>query len=139
MDHYAVIDTNVIVSALLSSHDDSAVVIVFNMLINGDIIPIYSDDILTEYSNVLFREKFSFNPDMVSYIIALIIERGIKVEPQPSYIDLPDKKDIVFYEALLATQDKNSVLITGNIKHFPNEPNILLAADYLKGIITNGY
>ena len=40
--YYAVIDTNVIVSALLSPHLDSAVVIVFQKIITGSIIPLYS-------------------------------------------------------------------------------------------------
>ncbi len=46
MKCYAVIDTNVLVSALLSSHEDAATVQVVNRLFNGDVIPIYSAEIL---------------------------------------------------------------------------------------------
>ena len=42
----AVIDTNVIVSALLSKHDDSATVQVFNAVPDGTVTPLYHKDIL---------------------------------------------------------------------------------------------
>ena len=53
---YAVIDTNVLVSALLTSHADSATVMVMNAVINGDIIPMYNKEILKEYEEVLSRK-----------------------------------------------------------------------------------
>lgn len=46
---YAVIDTNVLVSALLASHADSATVMVMNAIISGEIIPMYNEEILNEY------------------------------------------------------------------------------------------
>ncbi len=46
---YAVIDTNVLVSALLSSHDDAAAVLVVGKLFSGEVIPLFSDEILEEY------------------------------------------------------------------------------------------
>lgn len=45
MIFYAVIDTNVLVSALLSSKDDTATVQVMGKVISGEIIPVYSNDI----------------------------------------------------------------------------------------------
>ena len=56
----AVIDTNVVVAALLSKFEDSATVRVMTEVLTGNIIPIYSNAILTEYQNVLSREKFDF-------------------------------------------------------------------------------
>lgn len=46
---YAVIDTNVLVSALLSSHEDAATVQVLVRLISGEIIPVYNREIAKEY------------------------------------------------------------------------------------------
>ena len=43
---YAVIDTNVLVSALLSSKDDAATVQIVGKLIAGEIIPLYSNEII---------------------------------------------------------------------------------------------
>ena len=46
MKCYAVIDTNVLVSALLSSHDDAATVQVIGRLFSGEVVPLFSEDIL---------------------------------------------------------------------------------------------
>lgn len=53
MKIYAVIDTNVIISALLSRHQDSATVKILDYLYDRTIVPIYNDEILNEYSVVL--------------------------------------------------------------------------------------
>lgn len=57
---YAVIDTNVLISALLSKRADSATVRVLEAMFDGRIIPLYHEDILTEYDEVLHRKKVSF-------------------------------------------------------------------------------
>ena len=54
----AVIDTNVLVSALLSSNEEAATVQVAERLLSGEILPLYSDSILSEYSEVLHRKKW---------------------------------------------------------------------------------
>lgn len=58
---YAVIDTNVIVSALLSRHADAATVQLVGRMIAGEIIPVYSGKIMCEYQEVLGRKKFKFD------------------------------------------------------------------------------
>ena len=50
MTYYAVIDTNVLVSALLSSHENAATVQVVSMLSSSDVI-------LAEHNEVLHRKK----------------------------------------------------------------------------------
>ena len=58
---YAVIDTNVIVSALLTRNRDAATARVLGMVISQmRITPLYNGEIITEYNNVLKREKFGF-------------------------------------------------------------------------------
>ena len=57
---YAVIDTNVLVSALLSTRDDAATVQIISKLFEGTIVPIYSIEITKEYRQVLGRSKFGF-------------------------------------------------------------------------------
>lgn len=66
---YAVIDTNVLVSALLSSKDDAATVQVLAKVISGEIIPIYSNVITKEYREVLSRKKFGFSGEMMTLIL----------------------------------------------------------------------
>lgn len=58
---YAVIDTNVLVSALLSNHADAATVQVIGRMIAGEIIPIYSEQIMREYQEVLCRKNFGLS------------------------------------------------------------------------------
>ncbi len=53
---YAVIDTNVLVSALLSSRNDTATVVVIEKVFLGEVIPLYSSEILNEYRDVLMRK-----------------------------------------------------------------------------------
>ena len=48
MQYLIVIDTNVIVSALLSKHADASTVQVFQALLTDRITPVYNDEILTE-------------------------------------------------------------------------------------------
>lgn len=128
---YAVIDTNVLVSALLSSHFDAATVQVVNRMIGGEIIPVYSREILHEYYEVLGRKKFKFDPDMINYILSAIEKYGILVEPSPVNTILPDMKDLPFYEVVMEKRDDDTYLVTGNLKHFPVEPFIVTARQLL--------
>lgn len=52
MSCYAIIDTNVLVSALLSSSVDAATVQVVTRMVAGEIIPVYSSTIMSEYRDV---------------------------------------------------------------------------------------
>lgn len=55
---YAVIDTNVIVSALFSISGQSNPAVIIRKVIDGTITPIYNEEILSEYKEVLGRDKF---------------------------------------------------------------------------------
>ena len=131
MTYYAVIDTNVLVSALLSSHENAATVQVVSRLFSGDVIPVFSDDILAEYNEVLRRKKFHFSEDVVRTLLDTITSIGENITPSPSGEVLPDMKDLPFYEVVLEKEADNAYLITGNIKHFPDKPNILTAREFL--------
>ena len=130
MKIYAVIDTNVIVSALLSHYDDAATVQTIKRVISGDIVPIYNDDIINEYLTVLHRSKFNFSESLITETIKVFIDFGISTERLESSIVLPDPKDLVFYEVALSVDD--SFLVTGNIKHFPKKPFIVTPAELLR-------
>ena len=66
---YAVIDTNVLVSALISHNDDAATVQVLSMVFNGEIIPVYSNYITKEYRMVLSRKRFGFSSELIDTLI----------------------------------------------------------------------
>ena len=63
---YAVIDTNVLVSAILAVHPNSATVIIREKIMDGTIVPLYNGEIVDEYQDVLSRPKFHFPIDLVT-------------------------------------------------------------------------
>lgn len=65
----AVIDTNIIVSALLSSNDEAATVKVLELLLNGHILPVVTDSILQEYEEVLRRKNSVFLKKMSPFFL----------------------------------------------------------------------
>ena len=103
MKLYAVIDTNVIVSALLAKHPDSAPVQVIERVLDRVIVPMFNDAILAEYKEVLNRPKFPFSEDSVNAMLGAITEAGVATERVESAELFPDPKDVVFYEVALST------------------------------------
>lgn len=73
MVYYAVIDTNVLVSALLTRHEDASPLQVVKRLFRGDIIPLYDEEIVGEYAEVLRRPKFHFSETLVATMLQTII------------------------------------------------------------------
>ena len=128
---YAVIDTNVLVSALLAKKSDSATVQVIERMIKGEIIPVYSNEIMNEYHEVLCRKKFKFSPELVTFFLSAIEKFGILAEPSETGITLPDMKDLPFYEVVMEKRDDNAYLVTGNLKHFPEREFIVTARQLL--------
>ena len=123
---FVIIDTNVMVSALLSSKNDSATVQVMERVFRQEVTPIYSREIFSEYTNVLNRPKFRFSKELVEYMLSAIEQFGISREPEEnSMIVLPDVKDVPFYKLVLENAD--TYLVTGNTKHFPQESRIITA------------
>ena len=118
MKYYAVIDTNVLVSALLKQ--TSVPGKIGEHILMGDIIPLLNEGILREYNEVLRRPKFRFPQQAVEILIQGIIKRSIFVDTGKNEYILPDPKDAVFYEVVMEhRKEQDSYLVTGNIKHFP--------------------
>lgn len=127
----AVIDTNVIVSALISKNIDSSPGKVFRAIVQERIVPLYNDEILAEYRCVLSRPKFHLAPALIETVLKAIIVDGLNLDRVPATgIDFPDPKDIVFYE--IAISKENAYLVTGNIKHFPVRSFIVTPAEMVE-------
>lgn len=131
MNYLVVIDTNVLISALLSKHSDVATVQVLNAVFDGTIIPVFNDEILAEYDNVLHRPKFKFPDPSIQLLLETIQTYGIFTKQLITNEILPDPKDLVFYEVVMAKQDENAYLVTGNSKHFPKKPFIVTPNELL--------
>ena len=127
---YAVIDTNVLVSALLSRHSDAATIQVVKAVLEKRILPLYNDEIIAEYEEVLSRKKFSFPYNDVRSILDMIMEVGRSAERTPVTENFPDPKDVVFYEIAMSKED--AYLVTGNTKHFPKTPVVVTPAEMVE-------
>jgi putative PIN family toxin of toxin-antitoxin system len=125
MKFYAVIDTNVIVSALLKWNSVPGVVL--QAVFNGFVVPVYNDEILNEYRNVLNRPKFGFSSELISETISQIESLGVMENALETVAEtMPDPKDIVFYSiALSHGKTAETHLVTGNVKHFPANPIVV--------------
>lgn len=132
MKFYAVIDTNVIVSAMLKKN--SVPWIIVNKLFDGTIIPLANNEIIEEYEDVLSRKKFSFNKKDVSNFIKEFRKKAILLDRTKIDEQFVDLDDIVFYEIVITARKKsrNSYLITGNKKHFPIKPYIVTPNEMLE-------
>jgi putative PIN family toxin of toxin-antitoxin system len=126
---HAVIDTNVLVSAFITKNQDSPTAKVWSALLNYDIIPMYSDEILEEYKEVLHRKKFYIPEQLIKDAIDHIMVNGVRGERVLSDDFFPDPKDVVFYEVALSKED--AYLVTGNTKHFPKKPIVVTPAEML--------
>jgi len=81
---------------------------------------------------VLAREKFSkynFDQDKINEMLADIKEIGILINPTLSNVSMTDEKDRIFYDT---AKEGTALLITGNKKHFPDEPFILTPSEYIE-------
>lgn len=119
MTYYAVIDTNVFISALLSKNSDAATVKVLRAIFDGRIVPLYHDEILAEYDEVLHREKFHFKESSIQMVLTAVKEFGMEVFPQPTGEIFVDMDDLIFYEVAMEKRDDDAYLVTGNQKHYP--------------------
>ena len=139
MKYYTVIDTNVLVSALLSNNKEAATVQLVKRLIQGELTPVYSKKIIQEYWEVLQRRKFAFTQEVIRRTIETIMKHGVSVDPTPTGEQLPDMKDLPFYEVVMEKRVDDAYLVTGNLKHFPKRTYIVTARQMLDILDSNKF
>jgi putative PIN family toxin of toxin-antitoxin system len=122
-----VLDTNVLVSALLTRNGKSAAIV--SMLSDRLIIARYNYQILAEYINVLHRPKLDIPQLDADAVIEQIKWFGIPVVALPCDKAMIDESDRPFYET---AKTANAYLVTGNAKHFPDEPFIVSPSKFLE-------
>ena len=123
-----VVDTNVFISALLTPDNKSFFIL--EKIIDGTFTLYYNEDIIYEYKEVLSRKKFNIDKLQIVYLISFIRLKGIYVfKYNKSTIEFADENDRVFYDIAMQT---DSILITGNAKHFPKHKHIVTVATFCK-------
>ncbi|MBI5024169.1 MAG: putative toxin-antitoxin system toxin component, PIN family [Candidatus Omnitrophica bacterium] len=110
-----VLDTNVLVSGLLSPYGAPAEIV--GMVSSGVLRLCYDARVMVEYQDVLARPKFQFDQKKVKDLLVFAQQSGEVVATAPLNARLPDIHDEIFLEVALA--GRAVFLITGNIKHFP--------------------
>jgi len=126
---YAVIDTNVLVSALITHNPLSATSAVVKLMLDGAFVPLYDQDVIEEYKEVLSRPKFKLLPGVADALVAFFIEHGVEM-PRTSFLEPMDDEDgRVFYEITLSKED--SFLVTGNLKHYPQTHKVVSPSDFV--------
>ena len=112
-----VIDTNVLVSGLLSPFGPPGVIV--GLIAAGRLRPCYDARILAEYNEVLRRPAFPFAEEEVAVLIVQIRVGGELAASEPLAVRLPDPDDEPFLE--VAASAMVEFLVTGNLKHFPRD------------------
>jgi putative PIN family toxin of toxin-antitoxin system len=112
-----VLDTNVLVSALISPFGNEAQAL--DAVQKGRITPCLSPNILAEYAEVLARPKFGFSRKEIDGLIELLKLKGLLFEPASAAGASPDPGDDNFIACALEAQAE--FIVTGNKRHFPAE------------------
>lgn len=121
MPRFAVVDTNILVSALLKRGTPPDAVV--NDIRNGTLFPVVCHEILNEYAAVLTRPRLRLPGNDVDELLGLItgLARWVHLPDRPAEFNLPDPDDWPFIACALAT---NCPVITGNTKDFPRQLGI---------------
>ena len=110
-----VLDTNVLVSSLLSPNGAPAAVL--QLVISGRVTICFDARILSEYREVLRRAKFGFDVTLIEDVFEFLVAEGVLIASEPLSLSLPDAADAMFIEVGVA--GVADYLVTGNLKHFP--------------------
>jgi len=122
-----VLDTNVLVSALLSPAGPPAQIL--GLALARKLSVLYDGRILLEYRDVLYRPKFSLLADVVDPILEFLEAEGEQVSAEPDPAQFLDEGDRAFFE--VAVSGEAGFLVTGNKKHFPADARVVSPAEFL--------
>ena len=125
----AVLDTNVLVSGLLTESGNSASIV--NAFKDKRFNLFYNSEILAEYRDVLHRDKLGLPAKDIDDLLEEIRNTGVPIIPDKSDFALTDEDDRIFYDTAKAA---SAYLITGNIRHYPNEQFIISPVDFIEMI-----
>ena len=122
-----VLDTNVILSAVLSYSGYPAKI--FDAVADKSIKIYISEEIVSEYKDVLSREYFKISKDKVGRTINIIRKLGIMIVHEISDFPMKDESDRIFFDA---AQSAETWLVTGNVKHYPKKDFIITPAGFCR-------
>jgi putative PIN family toxin of toxin-antitoxin system len=110
-----VIDTNILVSALLQPEGLPAAVLM--LALSGEVQLCVSDAVFAEYDEVIRRPRLKRPPDVIQGTLQSIRNLGHWVKPSVRVRECTDPDDNIFLECVQAAEA--DYLVTGNQRHFP--------------------
>ncbi|TVR61653.1 MAG: putative toxin-antitoxin system toxin component, PIN family [Spirochaetaceae bacterium] len=129
-----VLDTNVLVSALLNPNGVPASIV--NVILDDTVTILVDDRILLEYREVLRRPKFAFPRDALHPLLEFFEHHSEYVSAGPAPVSINDPGDVPFYEVAVAADA--DFLVTGNTRHFPEKHWIVSPGRFIE-IIRRGF
>jgi putative PIN family toxin of toxin-antitoxin system len=137
---FVVVDTNVLVSAMYSN--TSPPFAILELIESHNVIPIFDKRMLKEYHDVLFRDKFvvKFGKDYVDKnvrdILHSLVKNGIYInDVEQTKKEIKDKGDIPFFEVKESSGEFDSMLVTGNVKHYPEDDEYVVTPKELLVVV----
>jgi putative PIN family toxin of toxin-antitoxin system len=109
-----VLDTNVLVSALLTGGGTADMVV--QLVLQGEATLLTDSRILAEYDDVTSRSRFGFDEVERRIFLETLAAISEPVIARPLRITLPDPEDRVWVEVAIA--DGADAIVTGNTKHY---------------------
>lgn len=128
-----VLDTNILISACLKPGGLEAQVV--SMVRSGRIEACVTPEVLTEYRDVLLREKFRAVRERAEQLLAAFEACAVAVPPGEPVAAASDEDDNRFLEC--AASGNAAYLITGNLRHYPaawTPTNIVNARSFIDGL-----
>ena len=128
---YAVIDTNVLVSALLNINSNPGKVLL--SVFNSETRPLLNAEIIAEYRDVLAREKFHFPAETVDIVMNRLAAVSMNINAaEGEFPEITDPKDRCFFAVTMTGRlSEDALLVTGNIRHFPAKPFVVTPAQFV--------
>ncbi len=114
-----VIDTNILINALLSSDDNSKSIRLMDDVFSGLHCMCVSSAIMEEYQDVISRPQFHIPKEIQDEVLTWIGDNALHIEPRPSSytdVEMKDEDDRVFFDV---SRCLNAKLVTRNHKHYP--------------------
>jgi putative PIN family toxin of toxin-antitoxin system len=112
----AVVDTNVVVSGLLTGDAGAPTRTILDSMLDGGFRFLLSIELIAEYRDVLLRPGISKHPgltdDEVDRILEAVVANGMIREPETGSIDCPDPGDV--HVRALLSEEAGAVFVTGD-------------------------
>lgn len=127
---FAVLDTNVLVSAVISSSGYPYDIL--RLIQSGNVIPIYDERMLNEYKEVFHYDKLKISEETFQQTFTLILKSGLLIQDvETTKAQLLDQSDIPFFEVKESSEEFDSVLVTGNLRHYPEQRDIITPKEFI--------